>query len=495
MLAKYKSFVVIVLLNFLTSNLGQKIKIYGPGLQPKNIVMPARYFVVNFTSIDEYSYSRDLISNFAVEISGKSLKNNHCRVWANNLDRKDGTFIVRYKVYETCTELSISIYYKNKHIPDSPFKFEGPIQPDQCVCPEKDLDQWLKQYQCPLTYDQIEMDLKPFQNLVMKNQVQKIIKNYHKPESTSFCHYVIKNNEIYRDCYGKHVGFNMFADNILLSLTRKVVLPDMELVINLGDWPLVHKDSEPLPIFSWCGSNETLDIVMPTYDITESALENMGRVTLDTLSVQGNVERKWEDREDRAFWRGRDSRAERLKLIDIARAHPDLLNASLTNFFFFREKEAEYGPKLPHVSFFKFFDYKYQINVDGTVAAYRLPYLLSGGALVFKQDSPYYEHFYGKLKPYEHFVPIRRDLSDLPDKINWAKENDEMAHQIARNAQIFANSHLLPQHIICYHAVLFLEWSKRIKGEVKVGKDMTQVPQTKFECQCDTSVEVNHEEL
>lgn len=70
----------------------------------------------------------------------------------------------------------------------------------------------------------------------------------------------------------------MFADNILLSLTRKAVMPDMELVINLGDWPLVHKTNEPLPIFSWCGNDETLDIVMPTYDITESALENMGRL-------------------------------------------------------------------------------------------------------------------------------------------------------------------------------------------------------------------------
>lgn len=111
----------------------------------------------------------------------------------------------------------------------------------------------------------------------MKETVSKIVEKYHKPESMSFCHYVVKNNQIYRDCYGKHVGFNMFADNILLSLTRKVVMPDMEMVINLGDWPLIFKGSETLPIFSWCGSTETTDIVMPTYDITESALENMGR--------------------------------------------------------------------------------------------------------------------------------------------------------------------------------------------------------------------------
>lgn len=69
--------------------------------------------------------------------------------------------------------------------------------------------------------------------------------------------------------------------------------------------------------------------------------------------------------------------------------------------------------------------FKYQINVDGTVAAYRLPYLLAGGSVVLKQDSPYYEHFYHQLRPWEHYIPFRRDLSDLLDKISWAREHDE----------------------------------------------------------------------
>lgn len=85
---------------------------------------------------------------------------------------------------------------------------------------------------------------------------------------------MIKNNKVYRKCYGKHTGFKMFMDNILLSLTRKTVLPDIELFVNLGDWPLAK---DPFPIFSWCGSTDSYDIVMPTYDITESTLENMGR--------------------------------------------------------------------------------------------------------------------------------------------------------------------------------------------------------------------------
>lgn len=80
------------------------------------------------------------------------------------------------------------------------------------------------------------------------------------------------------------------------------------------------------------------------------------RVTLDILSVQGNVEDVWESRKPQVFWRGRDSNKYRLKLIDIARQHPDLFNVSLTNFFFYRELQDKYGPKSEHVSFFKFMD-------------------------------------------------------------------------------------------------------------------------------------------
>ena len=46
--------------------------------------------------------------------------------------------------------------------------------------------------------------------------------------------------------------FQMFSDAILLSITGKVLLPDFEFVINLGDWPLEKKKGkDALPIVSW----------------------------------------------------------------------------------------------------------------------------------------------------------------------------------------------------------------------------------------------------
>ena len=77
------------------------------------------------------------------------------------------------------------------------------------------------------------------------------------------------------------------------------------------------------------------------------------------------------------------------------------------------------------VNLFNFFQWKYQINIDGTVAAYRLPYLLAGDSLVLRQDSPYYEHFYHDLQAWQHYVPFKRDLSDLEERIEWARNNDK----------------------------------------------------------------------
>lgn len=80
--------------------------------------------------------------------------------------------------------------------------------------------------------------------------------------------------------------------------------------------------------------------------------------------------------------------------------------------------------------------HKYQINVDGTVAAYRLPYLLVGDSVVLKQDSIYYEHFYNELQPWKHYIPIKSNLSDLLEKLQWAKDHDEEVRSVSLFPQV-----------------------------------------------------------
>ncbi|XP_046604805.1 protein O-glucosyltransferase 2-like isoform X1 [Neodiprion virginianus] len=471
--------------NVIDEIIPSKTLVWGPGLYPDKIVMRARYIFLQLRDQNEKNSSisagEEVIS---AQIQGETLTGSPCHIWKQILDRKDGSFIVRYKLYQTCMNLQIVIRVKNEDVPASPLIFAGPVYEEECYCPNEDINDWLEKNQCPLNYSQIQADLQPFFSLDFDAIRKDIIKKFDRPYSVSICHYVVKLNKIYRQCYGQHVGFKTFMDAILLSLARKFVIPDIELFVNLGDWPLVSNTEKTYPIFSWCGSDDSKDIAMPSYDLTESTLENMGRVMLDMLSVQGNTKLPWLAKVEKAFWRGRDSCRERLDLIDIARKHPDLINASITNFFFFKNEIDKYGPRENHTSFFNFFDYKYQLNIDGSVAAYRFPYLLAGDSLVFKQESKYYEFFYKQLRPYEHYIPIKKDLTDLVEKIRWAKQHDNIAYKVSRNGQLFARDNLMPQNIFCYHAVLFKEWSNRLKSKVVRLAGMEEVPQPESSCKC-----------
>lgn len=282
--------------------------------------------------------------------------------------------------------------------------------------------------------------------------------------------------QIYRKCYGEYVGFSMFFDDFLKSLLRKTELPDTQLLVNLGDWPLSSRKSSliPLPIFSWCGSSDTYDLVMPTYEMTEAVLQAQARVSVDILGVLGQQRTAFETKTPKVFFRGRDSNRIRLLLILYSKRTPELVDAAITNFFFFREPAdlERYGPTVQHTSIYDFFDYKYLISIDGTVAAYRVPNLLAGSSLLLKQKSKYYEHFYHLLEPGKHLLELREDLTDFYDIIQRLLNSSATDHipestqmGIVREANQIILDHVLPTNIYCYYFNLITQYSKLLPHE------------------------------
>ncbi|XP_038070247.1 protein O-glucosyltransferase 2-like [Patiria miniata] len=468
--------------------------VWGPGLEA-NFNVPARFFFIQAMDFENNSFTYSPGPNaFQVSIKPTSGRG---RIWTQVLDRNDGSFIVRFRLFESYREMRIEVKSGERHVKGSPFLIADPMYDEKCFCPEQNQSRWQSDMHCELElHPQISQDLSIFPTIDLDRLATEAVDRFARHHS--LCHYTIINNKVYRKTHGQHVGFKMFSDAFLLSLARKVRLPDVEFFINLGDWPLEKRtaDNSPLPILSWCGSDETRDIVMPTYDITESTLETLGRVTLDMMSVQANTGPKWINKTNKAFWRGRDSRRERLNLVKLSRDEPELIDAALTNFFFFRNEEAEYGPKVKHISFFDFFKYKYQINIDGTVAAYRLPYLLSGDSAVLKHESVFYEHFYKQLEPWVHYIPFKKDLSDIVDKIKWAQTHDEEAQRIAHNAQQFARENLMSNDIFCYYLQLLQEYAKRQTGPpvIREGMELVEQPQDTTPCHC-SRLSPAHEEL
>jgi hypothetical protein len=86
---------------------------------------------------------------------------------------------------------------------------------------------------------------------------------------------------------------------------------------------------------------------------------------------------------------------------------------------------------------------KYAIDIDGQTNTWsNLLIRLIFGCCVLKVESRlgYRQWYYGDLKPWEHYVPVRADLSDFAQQAEWVRANDRRAAEIAANGQAFARS-------------------------------------------------------
>ncbi len=87
--------------------------------------------------------------------------------------------------------------------------------------------------------------------------------------------------------------------------------------------------------------------------------------------------------------------------------------------------------------------YKYLIDIDGWVNTWdSFVWKLYSGSVVLKCNSIWKQWYYDKLLPWVHYVPIENDFSDIENKIQWCKDNDEKCQEISKNARNFVNENL-----------------------------------------------------
>lgn len=57
-------------------------------------------------------------------------------------------------------------------------------------------------------------------------------------------------------------------------------------------------------------------------------------------------------------------------------------------------------------------------------------------------DTVWYEWYYDLLQPWVHYVPVKRDFSDLAKKVEWLRANDDKARWINEQASLFVKNYL-----------------------------------------------------
>ncbi|KAI9029336.1 lipopolysaccharide-modifying protein [Hyaloraphidium curvatum] len=116
-----------------------------------------------------------------------------------------------------------------------------------------------------------------------------------------------------------------------------------------------------------------------------------------------------------------------------------------------------YGPSRGRIAFRDHFRAKYLLDMDGNSYSQRFELFLFGDSLGIRAGvhEAWYE---GWIRPWEHYVPLRVDFSDLEEKLRWLAEHDDVARRIARNGQRTAWRRMRTADKQCYLSRLFLEY-------------------------------------
>lgn len=319
---------------------------------------------------------------------------------------------------------------------------------------------------------------------MIKTMCSQTGRNFHASRiNTHRCQWYA-NNFLVRfefPCNEGDAGVTQMRD-MLDDLLKTHTIPDCDFFVNRRDFPLLKKDrTEPYdaffgentplishayerycPILSMCVRDGFSDIPIPTWD-------DWSRVNPSKIFSKRFVDftpTEWNEKKSIAVFRGSttgdgttvDTNL-RLKLCSMSN---DVLDAGIA--------EWDCRPRkvrgTDYVSIIDTRDvpftlkeyltpteqakYKYIVNVDGNVSAFRLSLELGMGSVILLVDSPHELWYHNKLKEYVHYVPVKRDLSDLYEQIEWCKNHDTECEQIAKNALAFYNEYLSKESILTY---------------------------------------------
>lgn len=80
--------------------------------------------------------------------------------------------------------------------------------------------------------------------------------------------------------------------------------------------------------------------------------------------------------------------------------------------------------------------YKYILDIDGNASTWdATAWKLNSGSVIFKSDSSWKQWFYHEFLPWKHFIPIKDDFSDIPEKLLWCENHIDECLQIISNSK------------------------------------------------------------
>lgn len=316
---------------------------------------------------------------------------------------------------------------------------------------------------------QIRSDLSAYSSGITKQMIDEGFSG-KRVDDFSLVRFTIKDGHITfahdeKNLYSRHFKELLAC---IKKLGEHVPLPDVDFVVSLEDGFGGNPGIGPCFVFAKQADVASL-ILIP--DI--KALAGYGK--LRQMIPEANEKHPWEKKIAKSFWRGSTTggystlanwdRIARAKLVLLSLSHPEAVDARFNSVVQCDSEVPQLmkakGMVSKSVSRPDHLKFKYLVDVDGNSCSYeRYFWLLLSNSVVLKQVTPNVQWYYGALEPYKHFVPVKEDLSDLLDKIEWAKTHDLEAKLIAEEASQFVRDNLGPEDTALYLYLLLNEYAR-----------------------------------
>lgn len=101
--------------------------------------------------------------------------------------------------------------------------------------------------------------------------------------------------------------------------------------------------------------------------------------------------------------------------------------------------------------------YAFLIDIGGNGYSGRLKMMMWSGRPIIVVEREFVEYFHMDMVPFVHFIPVRNDLSDLVEKVQWCVDHPKECDIIGQNALNFAqNNFTIPVMLRKVYEVMML---------------------------------------
>lgn len=213
--------------------------------------------------------------------------------------------------------------------------------------------------------------------------------------NTSFLDNNIENNNVLQE-------MNMFYRNFLREYIQ---YKHNQIILNNGAFsPRIPYISTSRPI-----ENKGLVVILPFNNFKHwKPVENIKEYDIP-----------YESKKNKIIWRGKNKGIQRKKLIEKYHNYPSHeIDVKFSDYFI---------PEL--------LQNKFILSIEGNDVSSSLKWIMASNSLCLKPQSTMESWLMeGKLKPWIHYVPVKKDFSDLEDIYKWCIENPDICKGIIKNA-------------------------------------------------------------